>query len=203
MTAWRNNHAPIHGVFHNTSVAVKIYRTIILPIVLYVCETWSLTIREERRLRVLEYMVLRRLFGPRRDEVTGECRKRHNEELNDLYSSPNNVQVTKSRRMGWEGHVARQEEGRGVYRVLVGKPDGRRPLGRSRCRWECNIKMGLQKVGCWWVYGLDWTGSGYGQVAGTCECGNEPSGFIKFWELLTSFKPISFPIRTLFLGVSR
>jgi hypothetical protein len=82
----------------------KICRTIILPVVLYECETWSLTLREERRLRVFENRVLRRVFGPRRDEVTGEWRKPHNEELNETYSSPTIVQVIKSRRMRWEGH---------------------------------------------------------------------------------------------------
>ena len=111
-----------------------IYRTIILPVVLYGCETWSLTLREERKLRVFENMVLRRIFGPRRDEVRGEWKRLHNEELNDLYSSPNIVQVIKLRRMSWAGHVAHMGEERGVYRVLVGKPEGKRPLGRPRRR---------------------------------------------------------------------
>jgi len=88
--------------------------------------------------------VLRGLFGVKRDEVTGEWRKLHNEELNDLYSSPNIVRVIKSRRMRWAGHVARVEERRGVYRALVGKPEGKRPLGRPRRRWEDDIKMGFQ-----------------------------------------------------------
>jgi hypothetical protein len=88
------------------NLKIKIYRTIILP-VFYGCETWSLTLREERKLRVSENKVLRRIFGPRRDEVTGECRRLYNEELNDLYSSPNIVRVLKSRRMRWAGHVAR------------------------------------------------------------------------------------------------
>jgi len=86
---------------------IKIYRTIVLPVVLYGCETWSLTLREERRLWVFENMVLRRIFGPRRDEVMGEWRRMRNEELGDLYSSPNIVRVIKSRRMRWAGHVAR------------------------------------------------------------------------------------------------
>ena len=91
--------------------------------------------------------MLRKVFGPKRDEVTGEWRKLHNEELNDLYSLPNTVRVVKSRRMKWAGHVARMGEDRVVHRVSVGKPEGKRPLGRPRCRWEDNIKMDLQEVG--------------------------------------------------------
>ena len=103
------------------NIKVKIYRTVILRIVLYGCETWSLTLKEERRLRVFENRVLRRVFGAKRDEVTGEWRKLHNEELSDLYCSPHIVWVIKSRRMRWAGHVARMGDRRGVYRVLVGK----------------------------------------------------------------------------------
>jgi len=113
-----------------------------------VCETWSLTLREVRWLRMFEKRVLRRIFGPKRDEVTGEWRKLHNVELNVLYSSPNIVRVIKSRRLRWAGHVARIGEGRRVHRVLVGKPWGKRPLGRPRRTWEDNIKMDLQEVGC-------------------------------------------------------
>jgi hypothetical protein len=91
-------------------------------------------LREECRLRMFENRVLRRVFGPKRGEVTGEWRKLHNEELNDLYSFPNIVRVVKSRRMRWAGHMARMGEDRGVHRVLVGKPEGKRPLGRSRHR---------------------------------------------------------------------
>jgi hypothetical protein len=100
-------------------------------------------LREERRLRVFENRVLRRIFGPKRNEVTGEWKQLHNEELNDLYCSPNIVRVFKSRRSRWAGHVARMGEGRCVYRVLVRKPEGKRTLGRSRLRWEDNIKMDL------------------------------------------------------------
>ena len=107
----------------------------------------SLTLREEHRLRVFENRVLRRIFGPKRDGVTGEWRKLHNEELNDLYSSPSILRVIKSRRMRWAGHVARMGEGRGVHKVLVGKPEGKRPLGRPRRRWKDNIKIDLQEVG--------------------------------------------------------
>ena len=96
---------------------------------------------------MLENRVLRRVFGPKRDEVTGEWRKLHKEEIKDLYSPPNIVRVVKSRRMRWAGHAARMGEGRGVHRVLVGKPEGKRPLGRPRRRWEDNIKMDLQNVG--------------------------------------------------------
>jgi len=102
---------------------------------------------------VFENRVLRRVFGPKRDEVTGECRKLHNEELNDLYCSRNIVRVIKSRRMRWAGHVARMGERRGVYRVLAGKPEGKRQLRRPRRRWEDNIKMDLQEVG---RGGMDW-----------------------------------------------
>jgi len=137
------------------NIKIKIYRTIILPVVLYGCETWSLTLREERKLRVFENMVLRIIFGPRRDEVTEEWRRLHNEELNDLYSSPNIVRVIKSRRMRWAGHVARMGEERGVFRVLVGKPEGKRPMGRPKRRWVDNIRMDLQEVGCEYV---DWIG---------------------------------------------
>jgi len=104
-------------------------------------------------LRVFQNRVLRKIFEPKRDEVTGEWRKSHNEELNDLYCSPNIVQVIKSRRMRWVGHVVCMGEGRGMYRVLVGKPEGKRPLGRPRHRWEDNVKMDLQEVGCG---SMDW-----------------------------------------------
>jgi len=135
------------------NLKIKIYRTIILHVVLYGCETWSLTLREERRLRVFENRVLRGIFGPKRNEVTGEWRKLHNEELNDLYSSPNIVWVIKLRRKRLAEHVARMGVRRGVYRMLVGKPEGKRPLGRPRRRWEDNIMNDLQEVGCG---GMDW-----------------------------------------------
>jgi len=128
---------------------------IVMPVVLYGCEAWSLILREEGKLRVLGTMVLRTIFGPRRDEISGEWRRLHNEELNDLYSSPNIVRVIKSRRMRWAGHVARMGEERGVYRVLVGKSEGKRPLGRPRERRVDNIRMDLQEVGCGY---MDWIG---------------------------------------------
>ena len=126
---------------------------IILSVVLYGCEPWSLTLREERRLRVFENRVLRRIFGPKRDEVTGELKKLYNEEFNDLYCSPKIFLVIQSRRMRWSGHVASMGEKRVVYRVLVGKPEARRPLGRLRRRWEGNIKIDLKEVEC---EGMDW-----------------------------------------------
>jgi hypothetical protein len=126
---------------------IKIYRTIILPVVLYGCENLSLTLREERRLRVFENRVPRRIFGPKRDEVAEEWRKLHNEELNALFSS-SILRMIKSRRMGLAGQVSSMGKSRGLYRVLVGKPEGKRPLGRPTCRWEDNIKTDLQEVGC-------------------------------------------------------
>ena len=97
-----------------------------MPVFLYGYENWSLTLREESRLRVFENRVLRRAFGPKRDEVTEEWRKLHNEEISELYSLPNIVRVVKSRRMRWAGHVARMGKRRGVHRVMMGKPEGKR-----------------------------------------------------------------------------
>jgi hypothetical protein len=128
------------------NINIKVYRIIIFP-VLYGCESWSLTLREERRLREFENRALKRIFGPKRDEVTWEWRRLHNDELNDLYSSPNMIWVIKSRRMRWMGHVAHMGGRRGAHRVLIGIPEGKRPLGRPRGRWEDYIKMGLQEVG--------------------------------------------------------
>jgi hypothetical protein len=123
---------------------------------LYGCETWSLTLREQRRLRVFENRVLRTIFGPKREEDRS-WRKLHNDELHSLYSSPNIVRVIKSRRMRWAGHVTRIGEGKCVNRVLVGRPDGKKSLGTPRRKWEDNIVP----------------------VAGFCEHGDEPSGSIK------------------------
>ena len=133
-------------------------------------------------LPLKENMVLRRIFGPRRDEVTGEWRRLHNDELNDLYYSPNIVQVIKSRRMRCAGHVARMGEEREVYRVLVGKPEGKRPLGRPRRRWVDNIRMDLQEVGCGHV---DWIGLAQDRDRWrTLVSANEPSGSVKCGEFL-------------------
>jgi hypothetical protein len=141
----------LSSCFISRNLKIKIYKTIILPIVLYGCETWSLTFREEHRLRVFEERVLK-IFGPKREEDRS-WRKVHNDEFHSLYSLSNIVRVIKSRRMGWAGHVACMEEGRGVYRVLDGRPKGKRPLGKSRCRWEDNIKMDLREIG---IDGVKW-----------------------------------------------
>ena len=133
--------------FLSKNLKIKIYRTIILPVVLYGCETWSVILREERRLKVLENRVLRRIFVSKRDEVKRDLRQLRSEELNDLYS-PSIVRVIISRRIKWAGHVARMGEKKGVYRALVGKPEGKRPLGRPSRRYEDNSKMDLQEVGC-------------------------------------------------------
>jgi hypothetical protein len=114
--------------------------------VLYGCKNWSLSLREEHKLRVFENRVLRRIFG-RRKQGNRSWRKLHNDELHSLYSSPNIVRVIKSRVLRWAGHVARMGEGRGVYRVLVGRPEGKRQLGRPRRRWEDNIKLDLREIG--------------------------------------------------------
>jgi hypothetical protein len=138
------------------NIKIRIHQTIILPVVLYECETWSLTLREKHRLRVFENRVLRRIFGPKKDKATGDWRKLHNEDLHNLYSLPNIIRMTKSRRMSWTGHVARMGKNRNAYRILVGKPEGKRPLGRSKRRWV-DVKMDHREMG--W-YGLDRSGSG-------------------------------------------
>jgi hypothetical protein len=126
------------------NVKVEIHKTISLPVVLYGCESWYLTLRDEHRLRVFENRVLRRIFGPKRDDIMGEWRKLHSGELHNLYSSPDIIRQIKSRRMRWAGNVARMGEGRNVYRVLVGNPEGKRPLERPRRGWEDGIKMDLR-----------------------------------------------------------
>ncbi|KAJ4435504.1 hypothetical protein ANN_18120, partial [Periplaneta americana] len=141
----------VEKLFHRAccqkNLKVRIYKTVILPVVLYGCETWTVTLREEHRLRVFENKVLRKIFGAKRDEITGEWRKLHNAELHALYSSPDIIRNIKYRRLRWAGHVARMGESRNAYRVLVGRPEGKRPLGRPRRRWEDNIKMDLREVG--------------------------------------------------------
>jgi hypothetical protein len=130
-----------------TPLPLKIIKHIYTPLSISVRE------KEEHRLRVFENRVLRRIFGPKRDEVTGDWRKLHNEELHNFYSSPNIIRMIKSRRMRWAGHVARMGETRNACRILVGKPEGRRPLGRPRRRWVDDFKIDLREIG--WD-GVDW-----------------------------------------------
>jgi hypothetical protein len=118
-TCYRSVQSLLSSRLLSRNVKVKIYKNIILPVILYGCETWSLTLREDHRLRVFENRVLKRIFEPKRDEVTGEWRKLHNEELRILYSSPNIIRRIKSRRIRWAGHVARMGEDMNVYRVLM------------------------------------------------------------------------------------
>jgi hypothetical protein len=132
------------------NLKIKIYKTVILPVVLYGCETWPLTLREEHRLRVFENSVLK-IFGSKMEE-DGSWRKL-NEELHGLYSSSNIVRLIKSRRMRWSGHAACMGEGRGVYSVLVGSPEGKRPLERPRHRWEESIKIDFREIG---IDGANW-----------------------------------------------
>jgi hypothetical protein len=135
------------------NVNIRIYKTIILPVVLYGSEIWSLTLRDKHRLRVSENRVLR-IFEPKRDEVAYEWRKLH-KKLHDLYSSSSIIRIIKFRSMRWEGHVVRTGEKWKVYRLLVGKPEGKRPLGRPRHGWVDNIMMDLGEVG--WG-DVDWIG---------------------------------------------
>jgi hypothetical protein len=136
---------PVSSSAAEKNLKIRIYKTIIFPMVLCGCETCSLTLREEHRLRVFE----------NRDEVTGEWRKLHNQELPDLYSSPSIIRIIKPRRMRWAGYVARMEEKRNAYRLLVGNPEGKRPLGIPRRRCVDNIRMDLGVVG--WG-DVDWIG---------------------------------------------
>jgi hypothetical protein len=142
------------------NVKVKIYNTIILAVVLYGCETWSLILRKEHRLRVFENRVLRGMFGPKGDEVTGERRKLHSGELRNLYKSPNIVKQIKAKRMRLAGHVACKGEDRKLCKVLGEKLEGKRPLGKPRSRWEDGIKLNVRKIG--WG-GVDSSGSGTDQ----------------------------------------
>jgi hypothetical protein len=137
------------------NVKVKMYKTLILPFVLYWCGTWSLTLREEDRLRVFENRVLRRVFGPQRDELMAEWRMLHSGELHNLYSFPNIIRQIKSRRMRWAGHMVCMGEGRKAYKVFVGKSEGKRALRRSRHRWKNGIKIALREIG-WGGRDVEW-----------------------------------------------
>jgi hypothetical protein len=134
-------------------------------------------LREESRLRLFENRVLKKIFGPKRDEVTGKWRKLHNEELNNLYSSSSIVRVFKSRRLRWKGYVACKEESRSVLRALVVKSERKRSLGRPRRKWEDNVKMDLQEVGC---EDMEWIDVAQDRDRWRAlECDNKPSGSIK------------------------
>jgi hypothetical protein len=140
------------------NVKVNIYKTIILP-VSYGCETWSLTLREEHRLRLFENRVQRRIFGPKRDEVMengGSCTMR-----SLIICTHPQISLGKSRRMRWAGHVARMGEERKVYKVFLGKPEGKGPLRRPRHRWEDGIRMNLREIG---LGGVDWIRLAQGRV---------------------------------------
>jgi hypothetical protein len=134
------------------NLKIKIYKSVILTVVPYGCKTWSLTLREEQRLKVSKNRVLGKILGLKREE-DGSWRKLHNHELHSLYSSPNIVWVIKSRWVWWVGRVAYMEEGRGVQRILVMKSEGKRPMGRPRHRWEDNIKLDLREIG---IDGANW-----------------------------------------------
>jgi len=135
---------------------IKICKHIILSLVLYGCETWSLTLREERRLRIVDNRLLRRIFELKRDEVTEEWRRLHNEELNDIYCSPNATRVIKSRRMRGGGHVTRMGERSSEYRILVGESERKRPLGRPRRKFEDKN----------WDGGMDWINLAHDRTGG-------------------------------------
>jgi len=169
------------------NLKIKIYRTVTLPVVLYGCETWSVTLMEESRLRVFENRVLREI---KKGKVTGEWRKICNEELNGPYCSPNIVWVIKPRRMRWTGHVARVGRGEVHTGWWLGNLRERDHLEDSGLDGTIMLRWIFRKwdVGVW--IGLNWLR--IGQVAGTCECGNGPSVFIKCGKLLTSRKLVSF-----------
>ena len=145
---------PLSSSLLPSNMTIKIYRTVIL-LIMYGCEAWSVTLREEHSLRVFENRVLKRTFEPKRDEVTWEWRRLYKEELYDLYSSLNFIRAIKSRRMRWAGLVACMGNRRGAYRVLVGRRELKRPLWRPGHRWEDNIKIDVEEVGWGGMNGLD------------------------------------------------
>jgi hypothetical protein len=149
----------------------------------YGCETWSLILREEHRSKVFENRALRRVFGSERGKVEGGWRRLHNEDLHYWYSSPNIIKVIKSGRLRRVVYVARMGKMRNAYKIFVGKPEWKRPVGRSSRTWNNNIRMGLSRSR-FEGRGLDASDSGLGPVAGCCEHGNEHSGSIKGGKFL-------------------
>jgi hypothetical protein len=143
----------VQNLLSSKNTKIKIYKTLILSVVLYGCDTRSLTLGEDHGRRIFEDRVLRKIVGPKRNEVTGDWRRLHSEEIYDAYSPPNIIRVIKSRIMRLAGHVARIGDRRGADRVLLRMLDGKRPLGRRRHRWDYNITIDLRKVES---VGLDW-----------------------------------------------
>jgi hypothetical protein len=152
-------------VWCQRNLKIRLYTTIILSLVLYGCGTWSLILRKEHQLKEFENRMLRRIFGPKKDEVRAGWKKLHNEELQDLYSSPSIIRIIKSKKMRCGGHVARIGRRGGAYRLLVRKPEGKRPLGRPRRSWVNNIKMyvGARERGWCVLAGLFYLSIGTGE----------------------------------------
>ena len=128
------------------NIKLKIHETVLLPVILYVCETWTLTLREEKRLTVFKNKVLRKIFGLKRDDQTDQWRRLHNGELNDLYGKSDIIRIVMSRRVRWAGHVAPMGNERVTWKLIVGKPESKRPIGRQSRRWENNINHDLGEV---------------------------------------------------------
>jgi hypothetical protein len=174
-----------NACYHSVQVLLSshLLSTIILPVVLYGCKNWSLTLREDYRVRVFENMVLRRIFGVKRDEVTGGLRKLHNKEFHDMYSLSNIIRMIKSRRMRGSEHIARMGEKRGAHTDYSDHTAPHTCIERQRCRWVDIIKMDLEGIG--WG-GVDWIGLAQdrAKVESSSECGNKPSGSMKCWETI-------------------
>jgi hypothetical protein len=162
---------------------ITTHKSIILLVILYGCETCSLTLREGHRLRMSENRVLRRLFGPKREKVAESWRRLHNEEFHNLYVSPNIIRLIKSRRMGWAGHVAHIGEMTNEYKILIGKSERKRPRGRPRRIWEDNIRKGLMKTRRECVDWIHLT-QDRGQWRELVEHSTEPSGSTKGGEFI-------------------
>jgi hypothetical protein len=174
--------SPLSSHHFSKNLKIKISRTTISS-VFYGCEAWCLTLRDESSLRIFDNRVLKRIFGPKREEVAGGWTRLHNEELHSLYASPSIIRAIKSRRMRWAWNLAHTGKMKNAYKILVGKPEGKRPLRKLGRRYEDNIKKNLRgnRVE---KSGLDTSDSGYGPVADPCEHGSEPLSFMKDGEFL-------------------